>query len=298
MPGRRALILLLGDSITQLSFSAINAGWGAHLADIYQRRADVLNRGKSGYNTDWFLGYMNTTEGKQDIFGSDHNPLNVRIATIFFGANDASDPKLNPRHHVPLQRYKDNLKKIAREVVTHVGHQVKIIIICPPPVHHDTRLKFQVERWGADKATGELERTLELSGKYATAAAEVAAELNVPHLNLWKEMQSASPGPDEPWSKYLNDGLHLSREGNIFVGEKLGELIKRHFPELAVTPCPHTAYPANSASVCPELEQMGPWHDHINHTDPLKSFQKKRKLTMEDDSAEKPQRSEAVVRAA
>lgn len=40
MPGRRALILLLGDSITQLSFSAVNAGWGAHLADQYQRRAD------------------------------------------------------------------------------------------------------------------------------------------------------------------------------------------------------------------------------------------------------------------
>ena len=40
MPGSRALILLLGDSITQLSFSAGNAGWGAHLADQYQRRAD------------------------------------------------------------------------------------------------------------------------------------------------------------------------------------------------------------------------------------------------------------------
>ena len=32
--GRRALVLLLGDSITQLSFPAQNAGWGAHLADI------------------------------------------------------------------------------------------------------------------------------------------------------------------------------------------------------------------------------------------------------------------------
>lgn len=238
---------------------------------------------------------MNTTEGKQDIFGSDHNPMNVRIATIFFGANDASHPELNPRHHVPLQRYKDNLKKIAREVVSHIGHQVKVIIIGPPPVHHDTRLKFQVERWG-NEATGKLERTLELSGKYATAAAEVAAELNVPHLNLWKEMQNASPGPDEPWSKYLNDGLHLSREGNIFVGQKLAELIKRYFPELAVTPCPYTDYPGNSASVCPALEQMGPWHDHINHTDPLQSFQKKRKMTME--MVNQPEKDDGVEQAA
>ena len=206
--------------------------------------------------------------------------MNVRIATIFFGANDASDAVLNPRHHVPLQRFKDNLKEIASTITKHIGHHVKIVIICPPPVHHESRLRYQVERYG-DKATGELERTLELSGKYAQAAAEVAAELNVPHLHLWKDMQNAAPGPDEPWSKYLNDGLHLSREGNIFVGEKLTDLIKKKFPELAVTPCPHTDYPGNSASACPGLDHFGPWHDHINHTDPMQSFRRKRKMTID-----------------
>jgi len=42
---RRAKIILYGDSITQMSFSAIDCGWGAYIADRYQRRADVLNRG-------------------------------------------------------------------------------------------------------------------------------------------------------------------------------------------------------------------------------------------------------------
>ena len=46
---RRAKIILYGDSITQMSFSAIDCGWGAYIADRYQRRADVLNRGMYKY---------------------------------------------------------------------------------------------------------------------------------------------------------------------------------------------------------------------------------------------------------
>lgn len=296
LPNRPARIILLGDSITQLSFSANNAGWGAHLADQYQRRADgegefvwdvlylifnfcstklshyfftsVLNRGKGGYNTDWFLSYLNSPEGKQDIFGSVHCAMNVRIVTIFFGANDASDALLNPRHHVPLPRFKDNLKKIVSAIIEHAGHHVKIIIICPPPVHHESRLKHQIERHGTN-ATGKLERTLQLSGAYAKAAAEVANNLKIPHLNLWKDMQKAAPGPGELWSKYLDDGLHLSREGNIFVGQKLIELVQKNFPELSVRPCPHTGCPGNSTSFCPGLDQLGAWHDHINNRNPL-----------------------------
>ena len=46
---RRAKIILYGDSITQMSFSAIDCGWGAYIADRYQRRVDVLNRGMYKY---------------------------------------------------------------------------------------------------------------------------------------------------------------------------------------------------------------------------------------------------------
>jgi hypothetical protein len=59
MPGR-ALILLLGDSITQLSFSAINAGWGAHLADQYQRRADGKMRFSLSLSTTVTFGCFHT----------------------------------------------------------------------------------------------------------------------------------------------------------------------------------------------------------------------------------------------
>ena len=173
-------------------------------------------------------------------------------------------------------RFKANLKTIVKEIHHHIGHHVKIIIIAPPPVHHESRLRYQIERYGP-KATGKLERTLELSGKYAKAAVEVASELNVAHLNLWKEMQSACPGRGQTWSKYLSDGLHLSRQGNVFVGERLADVIKNEYAELAVTPCPHTSYTGNSSSHCPAMEQMGPWHDHINHTNPGASFKNKRR---------------------
>lgn len=42
-------VILFGDSITQMSFS--EGGFGSRLADYYQRRADVLNRGYSGCDT-------------------------------------------------------------------------------------------------------------------------------------------------------------------------------------------------------------------------------------------------------
>ena len=49
--GPRPRLVLFGDSITQWSFS--DAGWGAKLAHWYARKADVINRGLSGYNTVW-----------------------------------------------------------------------------------------------------------------------------------------------------------------------------------------------------------------------------------------------------
>jgi len=107
---KRAKILLFGDSITQQSFSANDCGWGACISDRYQRRADVLNRGFSGYNSGWFLKFAATDEGKADLF--EHE--GVRLVTIFFGANDASDPVLNKRQHVRWKRTNPTSKILFR----------------------------------------------------------------------------------------------------------------------------------------------------------------------------------------
>jgi isoamyl acetate esterase len=68
-------IILFGDSLTQFSWDLDQGGIGARLAgtsipmwattasfqrlnnapDLYVRKLDILNRGFSGYNTDWAL---------------------------------------------------------------------------------------------------------------------------------------------------------------------------------------------------------------------------------------------------
>jgi len=263
---KRGKIILFGDSITQMSFSAADCGWGAWIADRYQRRADVLNRGFSGYNSDWFLKFAATDEGKADLF--DHD--NVKIVTVFFGANDASDLELNPRHHVSLERYKSNIKEIASLTRKNFGEDVNLILIAPPPVCHDARLKFQKDKY-KDKATGKLERTLELSGQYAKAMTEVATELELPCLDVWTMMQDSS-STTQPWQEYLSDGLHLSAAGNKFVGEALIDLINDLLPELAVTPCTYTGNINSSSRSSISMRRIAPWHDEIDHLQPEKSF--------------------------
>ena len=68
------------------------------------RRADVLNRGFSGYNTKWALSALPHVIGSWD--GAVHSP---DLVTIFFGTNDASLPDLNARQHVPVAEYQANL---------------------------------------------------------------------------------------------------------------------------------------------------------------------------------------------
>ncbi|KAL3791792.1 hypothetical protein HJC23_002423 [Cyclotella cryptica] len=259
---KRAKIILFGDSITQMSFSSSECGWGAFLADRYQRRADVYNRGFSGYNTSWFLKFAATDAGKADLF--EHE--GVQLVTIFFGANDASDPVHNVRQHVPLEDYKNNIRQIVSLVKSHFGVGVHIVLITPPPVCHEGRLRFQKERYG-DKATGILERTLELSGEYSKALADIARELNLPLLDLWHMMQVVPS-----WSALLSDGLHLSSMGNRFVGEALLDIIERQLPELSVKLCPESGN-VNSASKCLSIDRAAPWHDEIDHSQPEKAFE-------------------------
>lgn len=251
----RAKILLLGDSLTQLAWN----GWAANLANVYQRRADVVNRGMAGYNTDWYLHYANQHEA--DVFVG-----HVKLCIIFFGANDASDVDLNPRHHVPLSRYKKNLATLVEKCRDMYGQNVAIIIMTPPPVQHEQRIEYQKLRYG-DKATGKLERNLDLSKTYAEAAQEVAVESNTLGINLWNDMQV-----DPRWDRFFYDGLHFSNEGNEFVAEAILTTISNNFPELAVKPCAITKQYANSASSCHSLKQSGPFHDEIDHTNPSSAF--------------------------
>eukprot|EP00913_Durusdinium_trenchii_P035040 g32780.t1 len=148
----RERIVLFGDSLTQQSFAP--NGWGAALADAYQRRGDVLNRGYSGYNTRWCLEMLKHGGGIMQDAGPDDT---TRLVTIFLGANDASLLEENPKQHVPIEEYKSNLRQIVA-IARERAPSAKILMICPPPVCHSQRLEWQKARF-KDEATGRLERT-------------------------------------------------------------------------------------------------------------------------------------------
>eukprot|EP00536_Pseudo-nitzschia_multiseries_P013786 jgi/Psemu1/310276/fgenesh1_kg.615_\ len=256
----RAKLLLLGDSLTQLSFE----GWGSDLANAFQRRADVLNRGMSGYNTRWYLRYAEDN-------GVWNEPGNVVLVTIFFGANDAALPDRDPAKHVPLPEYQTNLEAIV-EKAKQAYPGAKILIIAPPPVDREQRLQFQKKRYG-EKATGIPERTSEHAGKYAAVCRDVAEKTGVPCLDLFDLMRNAEGNSDEEdIGRFFWDGLHFSQTGQKFVYEALSKAISTEFPGLAVRPCPVTGQFNNSSSACDNIVNSGPYHDELNGKDWTKAF--------------------------
>eukprot|EP00977_Amphora_coffeiformis_P014098 scaffold3851_cov162-Amphora_coffeaeformis.AAC.1 len=156
----RSTILLQGDSLTQLCWE----GWGAHLSNVFQRRADVVNRGFAGYNTTFYLNLPDETAFPGLVVNSNEESK-CCLVILWFGANDAGLPGLADHHYVSLDDYQRNLHKLIDRAQSKTKCS-KIMIMTPPPVHHEQRLVFQKQKYG-DKATGVLERTLENTGKYA-----------------------------------------------------------------------------------------------------------------------------------
>ena len=97
----REEICCFGDSITQHGHCA--HGWVAGLQEAYRRRADVLNRGYSGYSSRFGLHML------PRLFGPGRRYL---LTTVFFGANDAADAASKPVQHVPLGEYASNMGAI------------------------------------------------------------------------------------------------------------------------------------------------------------------------------------------
>lgn len=70
---------------------------------FFYRKCDVVNRGLSGYNSRWgriLLPHILPLDLLKDTV----------IATVFFGANDASLPEIAPDKYVSVEDYSANLK--------------------------------------------------------------------------------------------------------------------------------------------------------------------------------------------
>ena len=202
-PGRRAprpVVVLLGDSLTQRGGAVAGGapGWAARLGELYARRADVVNRGLSGYNTRWVLPELPVLLGGA--------AAGAALVVVWLGANDAAlSGGDSAAQHVPLAEYRDNLRAILGHVKALPGNP-RALLITPPPVHETSRLRFT---GGAAP-----ERTIAAAAAYARACLEVAQETDTLALSLWDGLME---GGSLSWEEMLCDGLHLSPSGEELV---------------------------------------------------------------------------------
>ncbi|KAL1333959.1 hypothetical protein HN51_062823 [Arachis hypogaea] len=203
----RRQVVLFGDSITEQSFR--QGGWGAALANAYSRKADVVLRGYGGYNTKWALFLLH------HIFPPDSARPPI-ATTIFFGANDAAlSGRTSERQHVPIEDYKQNLRKIVLHL-KECSPTMQIVLITPPPVCEEGRHAYAKSLYG-ENAMKFPERTNEVTGQYASACVETAKEIGVFSVDLWSKMQET-----DGWQKkFLSDGLHLTPDGNAIVYQEV-----------------------------------------------------------------------------
>ncbi|CAM9121976.1 unnamed protein product [Discosporangium mesarthrocarpum] len=214
-------------------------GWLALLANWWERRFDVVNRGFSGYNTRWSMALLDKLFVPGGI-------APTKLVTVFFGANDCVME--GNAQHVPLEEYKENLKNMVSHVRS-VHEGAKVLLITPPPIHE--------RKWAAHKKAmgGVMDRRQALTMAYAQACVEVAREALVPIVNSFALLGS---GDEVLAAEYLHDGVHFTSEGNVAVFEAVKSVVERDFPEMS-----------------PEKAHMqGPHHLEIDPADPRGSFLK------------------------
>ncbi|KAL5107850.1 hypothetical protein TcWFU_006256 [Taenia crassiceps] len=201
--------IFFGDSITQRGFDEEGC-YLSILASLFQRRADIVGRGFSGYNTRLCLPVLKI------LFPNPECLRNTSAFLIFLGANDAS----SGLQKVELSEYKSNLSLMIAHLVEMRFDRSKIFLITPPPVdeigyvHNSSALEQPITR------------TFENTKRYANACLEVAKSDDVTCVNLFEAMAA-----QKNWRDFLIDGLHFARPGGVFCAGILANLLDPILPQ-------------------------------------------------------------------
>ncbi|CCX29734.1 Similar to Isoamyl acetate-hydrolyzing esterase 1 homolog; acc. no. Q3SZ16 [Pyronema omphalodes CBS 100304] len=221
-------IILFGDSLTEQGFNYAQHGFVASLSSDYVRRADVLNRGLSGYNSTWLLPFL------EEVLAAQTAP--VLLWTLWVGANDACLPSYV--FNVPLPTYKQNLSQMISMIRSHEpSKDAKILIITPPPI--DKKMLFvHHRRQGKD-------RDPKVTECYAEAAREVAKETGSGLLDYFKMLDSAAreeagtvEGDEVTLEGWATDGLHLAGKGYELLYEEFTKYVTENWPEISASKIP------------------------------------------------------------
>ncbi|WIA38794.1 hypothetical protein OEZ86_002081 [Tetradesmus obliquus] len=214
----KPMFVLVGDSITEFSFE--EGGWGIQLAELYKRKADVINRGFGGYNTRMGLFVL-------DEFMNSFGAGRIKLVTLCFGANDASSPNgIGGYLHVSLSEFKANLEAMIKKLKSKGIRN--IVIMTPPPV---------VDRM-VRKSDGTLAPTPTQADmkQYAAAAMGVASQQGVPSVDVFniilkfKNWQTAA---------LSGDGRHLTYLGQKAVYDGLMYVINNNLRSISIGSLPN-----------------------------------------------------------
>ncbi|XP_051130586.1 GDSL esterase/lipase CPRD49-like [Andrographis paniculata] len=204
---RRPRIVLFGSSIVQQSFKV--GGWGAVLADLYDRKADIFLRGYSGWNSRLALQYLHKIFPKEA-------EVQPSLVIVYFGGNDAMHPHPSGLgSHVPLPEYLENMKKIYLHIKS-LSEKTRIIFLTSPPVNEEMiRAHF-------GNLFDNQQRTNESCRAYAEALVRLGRQLNVKVVNLCTAIQQRKDWPTACFS----DGIHFSPEGSNIVAKEILKVIQ------------------------------------------------------------------------
>jgi len=293
---KRLPVVCIGDSLTQQAFD--NAGWVAQLSAYYQRKADVFDRGLSGYNSEWGRCYLDSMIASNVFPISKPEPS---LVIVFFGANDAAWPLLSPQH-TSLSRFRLNLHSLIDTIQSKFGPQCKLVMVTPPPVDGSKfmRLLVKVGRGTLDEPQARYNHFTKL---YAKMVIRVAKHYKLPYVDLWScfqqqvfpsfktldqeeeihsgkyskaeeliiaQLEDGTYQPHESpetvaemnqWSRlYTREGLHLNNAGSDLVFNCLKQTIEQHHPEYSC--------------LADMLPMDAPFWDQIDFKNPKQSFSK------------------------
>ncbi|CAH9146909.1 unnamed protein product [Cuscuta epithymum] len=199
----RPKFVLFGSSIVQFSYS--QEGWGAILADIYARKADIVLRGYGGWNSRCALEVLEKVFPKD----ADEQPS---LVIVYFGGNDSMSPVVyGVNAHVPLSEYVENMRKIAIHLKS-LSETTRIIFLTCPPINEAQILEV----------FGTSSRSNKLCQKYSDACVELCKQLDVKVIDLWRALQQR----DDWLTACFTDGIHLTPEGSKIVVKEIMKVLK------------------------------------------------------------------------
>ncbi|KAK7202695.1 SGNH hydrolase-type esterase domain-containing protein [Myxozyma melibiosi] len=212
-------VILFGDSQFERSWRPdLDFAFAAALANYYTRRADVLNRGLSGYSTKWLRPQFERII-QELSYGP---PDNALLFVIWLGTNDCCIE--GTPHRVPIEEFQSSLREYVSEIRTKFP-AAGIILITPAPVSISKMRQSTMRSKGAD-------RTQLAHKQYAEAVMNCQFADDggmIKRANLFDAVMNAAgyantdtnsvlvgpPATDEEQNigRFTIDGLHLNGDG-------------------------------------------------------------------------------------